>query len=406
MEVEGKEMLAYLLRRALASLVALALFVTFMFFVTEIMIPNDFTVQFSLECNRACREAMREELGIDLPLGQRYLNWMGRLLHGNLGMSLYGEPVVERLKRVVPYTLLVFFIGSVIAFQVGLWLGKATGWRGPGFLSGTAVVASIGFYTMFPPWLAFLVAYFFAQYFRILPFIARLIGFVPSQNLGHELNPNIWETTSLTVPTVMFWMSVMIVGMMLLLAGINWLLRRTRRWRLPALVSLPILVAGWIGSWYLFGFGPQALDIAFHASVPTLTYILLAFGETMLIMRTSLMDTLKEEYVIVARAKGLSEAQVRDRHAARTALLPVFSRLIVSFPYLLAGLVIMETAIGWPGLGGVMFGSFYQQDIPVVMGGLLLIGLVCTIARLVLDVVVAYLDPRIRYEVAASRRMV
>ena len=150
-------MVRYLTKRAVSSLVALALFVTFMFFATEIMIPHDYTAQFALTCDQECRQALQEELGIDLPLWQRYLNWAGRLLSGDLGTSFAGVSVTDNLVFVVPYTLLLYLVGTVISFQLGMWLGKVTGWRGPGFLSSSAVLTSITFYTMFPPWLAFLV---------------------------------------------------------------------------------------------------------------------------------------------------------------------------------------------------------------------------------------------------------
>jgi peptide/nickel transport system permease protein len=123
----------------------------------------------------------------------------------------------------------------------------------------------------------------------------------------------------------------------------------------------------------------------------------------MLIMRTSMTDTLKEDYITTARAKGLPNRLVRDRHAARNALLPVFSRLIVSLPYMLTGLVIIEVAVRWPGLSGSLFGALYQQDMPMVMTGLLVVGLLAAVARLSLDVLYAFLDPRIRYDAGRLR---
>ena len=91
-------MLNYLLKRTISSLIALFLFVTFMFFVTEIMIPGDFTTQFSEILLPEQQAELQRELGLDRPLGERYLRWFQRLLHGNLGTSFYGLPVVEALK--------------------------------------------------------------------------------------------------------------------------------------------------------------------------------------------------------------------------------------------------------------------------------------------------------------------
>jgi peptide/nickel transport system permease protein len=390
-------MIGYLSKRAVASLAALLVFLTFMFFVTETIIPGDYTTQFVLTMDRDSRAELAEELGIDLPLWQRYLNWLGRLFSGNLGMSFRGDSVTERLMGLIPYTLLVFVTGTAIAFVFGLWLGRVTAWRGPGFLSSSAVFGSVALYTTFPPWLAFLVVYFLVVRFELLPKLAELIGFKPSYNLWQNLRRDIWGASELTVPQVALYMFLTLAGVALVLAAANWLLKRKTRRRLPVLLSLPLLVGGWVGSWFVLGFAPQAADVLYHSSLPILIFALLAFGETMLVMRTSMMDTLKEDYVTTARAKGLPDAVVRDRHAARNALLPVLSRLVVSLPYLLTGLVILEVALEWPGISSAMFDSFYEQDMPMIMGGLLLVGVICAVARLVLDVLYATLDPRIRF---------
>jgi peptide/nickel transport system permease protein len=108
-------------------------------------------------------------------------------------------------------------------------------------------------------------------------------------------------------------------------------------------------------------------------------------------------DTLAEEYITVARAKGLPERIVRDKHAVRNAILPVVSRLVMTLPYLMTGVVIIEDVFGWPGVGSALSGSLYQQDMPIAMAILLLVGVFSLMARLVLDILLAYFDPRIRY---------
>jgi peptide/nickel transport system permease protein len=135
-----------------------------------------------------------------------------------------------------------------------------------------------------------------------------------------------------------------------------------------------------------------------YAIYPLITYVLLIFGETALITRTNMLDTLHEDYLVTARAKGVSEPAVRDRHAARTALLPALSRLVVSLPTMLTGMVIIEDVLDWPGISATLFNALYQQDMPTVGGTLLIVGLISAATRLVLDVLYAYLDPRIRYD--------
>jgi peptide/nickel transport system permease protein len=163
-----------------------------------------------------------------------------------------------------------------------------------------------------------------------------------------------------------------------------------------------MIAIGATGSWYTFEFEQQAFDILSRAAIPTITYTALSFGETMLIMRTSMADTLEEEYITVARAKGLPERIVRNKHAVRNAILPVVSRLVITLPYLMTGVVIIEDVFGWPGVGSALFDSLHQQDMPIAMAIMLFVGLFSLISRLLLDVLLAYFDPRIRYQEPAT----
>jgi peptide/nickel transport system permease protein len=153
-----------------------------------------------------------------------------------------------------------------------------------------------------------------------------------------------------------------------------------------------------VAGWYLFKFESLAFDIMKLAWIPLLTYVLLTFGETMIIMQSSMIDVMKSEYVTTARAKGLAEGIVREKHAARNALLPVLSRLVISLPYLITGVVIIESSVAWPGMGTSMWNALYWQNMPIVMNTLLIVGVLSLVARLILDVLSAYLDPRIRFD--------
>ncbi len=382
-------MIKYLSRRALSSLIALFLFLTFMFFVTEAMIPGDFTTQFSLTLDQEARDELADDLGITQPLWQRYLGWMSGVIRGNLGMSFDGDPVVDILKTFIPFTLLVFFTGTVIAFLFGQWLGKVVAWRKPDFWSGTASVSAILLYTAFPPWLAFLVSFFLTRGLQLSHSPYRT-------GSASDFNRGIWRDSPSTPQTIMLYIVFTLLAVWLILTIVNKGLHKSRR-QMPGLLWAFTFIAGVAGIWYSLGIIPYAMNVISAAILPILAYVLLSFGETMLIMRTSMMDTIKDDYISTARAKGLPDRLVRDKHAARNALLPVFSRLIVGLPYLLTGLVIIEDVLDWPGVSSALFNALYQQDMPVVMGALLVVGVFSAITRLILDVLYAYLDPRIRY---------
>ena len=122
-----------------------------------------------------------------------------------------------------------------------------------------------------------------------------------------------------------------------------------------------------------------------------------AWMESELGIKEPTNDGLHDDYVMAAIGKGLPDPVVRDRHVGRNAILPVLSRLVISLPYLLTGAVMIEFAVGWPGIGTNLFFAVGQQDVNVAMGLLVIIGVISLGARLLLDMLVALFDPRIRY---------
>jgi peptide/nickel transport system permease protein len=145
------------------------------------------------------------------------------------------------------------------------------------------------------------------------------------------------------------------------------------------------------------GYLAFALDIMRIALIPFLTFLMLAFGDTLLLRQSGMRDVKHETYIQMARAIGVPEKRIRDKHASRNAILPVLSRFVINLPYLLTAAVIIEHATGWRGLGQVMYDTVYYQNSFVYMGILIVVGLIALIARLALDIAYAFLDPRIRY---------
>lgn len=398
-------MIRFLLKRVLWGVVTLILFQTLIFFIANLLIPGDWVTQFSLFTTAEQRAEMRHQLGLDLPLWEQYLRWLANFLQGNLGTSMSGVPIVEILKDVMPPTLIVFVPGTLLSFGIGHWLGKVAAWK-RGATSSTATLASILLFTSFPAWLGFLVVYFLGR--RLQLFRNMLIP---------EFSRDLWRDATMTPGGVIMAMLLTLGGVWLVFFLMNRLIERHWDRRIPSLVlALPYLGISY-GVLYAAGIGKLAVDVSYLFIMPFIAYVLLSFGETMLITRTNMLDTLKEEYITTARAKGVPEKVVRDRHAARNALLPVLSRFVISLPYLLTGLVIIEYSLGlsgagsairlrnmfahtemsWYGMGWAFYNGLYLQDLPLVMGVLFVVGLLAIMARLVIDVLHALLDPRIRY---------
>jgi peptide/nickel transport system permease protein len=141
----------------------------------------------------------------------------------------------------------------------------------------------------------------------------------------------------------------------------------------------------------------KTLDVLYHMVLPLGTLFLFHFGSYLLIMRSSMLETLKEDYILTARAKGLEEKTIRNHHAAPNAALPVVTTVGLSLAFSINGGALTETVFTWPGIGRELVFAVSQNDYPLAQASFLLIALVVLVSNLVVDVLYAYLDPRIRY---------
>jgi peptide/nickel transport system permease protein len=137
-------------------------------------------------------------------------------------------------------------------------------------------------------------------------------------------------------------------------------------------------------------------DQAHHMFLPALTLTLAYLGEYALVMRSSLIDTMREDYLVLARAKGLRDALVRNRHAVPNALLPVVTLIAINFGLVLSGAIAVETIFSWPGLGLATYEALKGPDLPMLQGLFLVFSAAVILFNFVADLLYAYLDPRVR----------
>lgn len=139
-------------------------------------------------------------------------------------------------------------------------------------------------------------------------------------------------------------------------------------------------------------------DIGIHMLLPTLTYTIVYMGEYMLIMRSSLMDVLSEDYILTAKAKGLNTFQILKDHALKNAMLPLVTVIAINLGFTVAGAIQIEAVFSWPGLGGAIYEAVVRRDFPVLQGAFLLIAIAVIFANLVADLTYSYLDPRVQMD--------
>ena len=137
-------------------------------------------------------------------------------------------------------------------------------------------------------------------------------------------------------------------------------------------------------------------DQAKHLFLPCLTLTVAYLGEYAIVMRSSLLDTMREDYLVLARAKGMREVLVRNRHAVPNALLPVVTLIAINFGLVLSGAIAVETIFSWPGLGLATFDALNGPDLPMLQGLFLVFSAAVIVCNLIADLLYAYLDPRVR----------
>ena len=150
-------------------------------------------------------------------------------------------------------------------------------------------------------------------------------------------------------------------------------------------IMLPWLPAGGTGSWK-------------HIILPSLTLTAFVVAFIARMTRSSMLEVLSQDYTTTARSKGLEEKVVVIKHALKNALIPIITVVGLQFGMLLGGAVLTETVFAWPGVGRLIVDSILARDYPVIQGTILIFGLIYTLINLMVDVIYAYVDPRIRYD--------
>ena len=137
-------------------------------------------------------------------------------------------------------------------------------------------------------------------------------------------------------------------------------------------------------------------DLGRHLFLPTLTYTIVFLGEYMLIMRSSLVEVLSEDYVLTAKAKGLNHFQILKDHALKNAMLPMVTIIALNLGFTVAGAVQIETVFSWPGLGGAIYEAVNRRDYPMLQASFLLLAISVIAANFIADLLYAWLDPRVQ----------
>ena len=309
-------------------------------------------------------------------------------LTGNFGVSfsLYPRSVSDVIAERLPRTLVLFITASVISFYLGFALGKIIAWRRGTWTEYASTISGVTLYTVFTPWFGLMMIWLFA--FKA--------GWFP---IGKFLDPIVWRDSPVDANAVFNRMILTAIALSIVVFVV-FLLTTKRRVRGAPLIQYGSVVASLLAVsvfWFASGVSYLAWDIVKHMALPVITLTLISFAGTMLLTRNSMLETMREDYVMAARAKGLPESQIRDKHVARNALLPVVTSFVFSLAFAVDGGIIIESIFSWPGMGQTLVSAAVSEDLPLAVGAFVFVGIFVLVAHLAADILYVYLDPRIRY---------
>ena len=333
-------MLRFIVRRLLGAIPVLIGLSILLFMFVHLLPGDPATAILGQHATPERVAALRAYLHLDDPLWQQYLSYVSNLLHGDFGTSVVNSRSVagEFLVR-FPATIELTVAAMIFAVGVGIPLGRFAGRHPQGAADGAVTAMSLLGVSIPVFVLGLVLQYIFAVQLKVLPSSGRL-----DPRAGFDVTTN--------------------------------------------LLLVDTLVAG---RFDLFR------DALAHLVLPAIALGSIPLAIITRITRASVLDVSNEDYVRTARAKGLTERRIDDRHVMRNAWLPVVTVIGLQVGGLLAGAVITETIFGWGGVGRYVVDAIENRDYVVVQNVILIFALIFLVVNLMVDIAYAFLNPRIRY---------
>ena len=333
-------MTKYIIRRLLISIPVL-LGVTLIVFLLLQAVPGGPTASMANNPRMTAEQRQRiiEAWGLDKPVLVQYWNWLTAMLTGNWSYSLQSSrPVGDEIKERIPATLTLMIIAYVVQQLIAIPLGIFSALKRNSLFDKVFTILAYVGYSMPTFWFALIMIYFFAVQ----------LGWFPTGGIGDY--------------------------------------RTTPTYFSPAY-------------WQFIAADPlhAFLDLGGHLVLPVTVLAIVGIAGDSRFMRSSMLETINQDYIRTARAKGLSESRVVRGHAIRPALLPVVTNIALTLPNLIGGAVVTETLFNWPGMGRRFIQGIEFIDYPILMGIIFLTAILIVIFNIVADVLYAVIDPRIRY---------
>ena len=335
----------YIIRRTLIALVVLLGVTLITFMLSRIIPSNPASLWVGPHATIEQIQAARVELGLNQPLPIQYLDYLGGIFQGDLGVSIRThQPVLKDIIRFLPASLEIIFLGMIIAIIVGVPLGLYSAANRNSIIDHLARLFSVTGVSMPTFWLAMILQLIFYQHLGLLPLGGRLSTEVSLLNPINNI---------------------------------------TGFYLFDSLVQ---------GNFVAFK------DAALHIILPALTMAAYPLGLVTRMVRSSTIDVLGDDFINTERAFGFKERKILFVYALKNSFSSSLTVLALTFAYSLVSIVLIETIFSWPGFGRYAYKSIISVDTPAIMGITLLIAFIYVFLNLLVDILQSFLDPRVRAE--------
>lgn len=332
---------SYIATRALLTIPMILILLTFVFLIMRVLPGNPVLSLIGMKASEETIQSLMEQLGLNKPIWEQYYDYIINLIRGDLGRSMiWGRrPVIDEIMNRFPATLELTIGGFIVSVLLGLITGMIAGLRPHGKLDATMRIYSIFVYTLFIPLIGMMFQYTFGVYLRILP-------------VGGRIDPTLLPE------------------------------RITGLYTIDALLTLNI---------------PALLSAIRYLLLPSFTLGLVLSGVYTRLVRSSLLEVLSQDFIRACRARGLPKSSILFKHSLKNALIPILTMMGLQFALLLAGAILTETTFSWPGMGTFLMERIQYRDFTTVQGTIVFYALFVALISLIVDIIYAYIDPRIRY---------
>jgi peptide/nickel transport system permease protein len=337
-----KNLFRYIITRVLLTIPMLLILLSIVFVVLRVMPGDPVSAMLGGHAPQSVIDAKRQELGLNRPLIVQYGQYLMQIAHLDLGNSMiFHQRVINAIKDKLPATIELSFFGMLVTLLVGIPLGAYAADKRRSPQDYLIRLYGIVIYCIPVYWLGLIFQMIFGVWLDWFPIAGRTGARVIVSEFQH-----------------------------------------TGFYVLDTILSQ---------DWSALG------DVLWHLVLPSLTLGLTLSGIFIRLTRANMLDVLKSDYILAAEARGIRHKRVVYKHAIMNAFVPILTMMGLQVALLMAGAVLTETTFSWPGMGRLLLERIYLRDYPTIQGVIVIFALIVAGVSLLVDIVYAIVDPRVRY---------